>query len=440
MPLKRELERERVFDRWRNMSVDSDIVWCDSGTQVTGEVVAAAKLHVLHLDPIKLKMGEKWERLSSLVHKLFEKTLRQAQGPRDHFLRVDEMSYVVTFHNLSLEEANLACASVARKVCELLFGSDIDDIAVRSLVGPVCATALGGKLGDATQISEILERRGSETIVTPKSIDPGWRAQETGMGHAGAFWQPSGWIRNARRLMTGAGLVPAFFPIWDLKNRKSASLFCSACSGADRTRLALRRALSGANEAQIVEAEIALLNAAAEYAHRLHMAQRVCAVGVGVSYETLSGFHSRIHYIGALKALQTIPTCPLLIRVEQVPTGTPLGRLAEMIAMLGIANVRVTVEFQSMRALPQLDIRLGAAGIGGSLKDCKDGNLALTVQKLARRAADQRAFSFLHDVDTAEMLATAVQSGIRFGSGNAIDRSHYCYNGEEPVPDLPLKL
>lgn len=422
------------------MSIDSEIARNGCGTRVTGEEVAAAKLHVLHLDPIKLKMGEKWQRLSDLVHKLFEKTLRQAQGPRDHFLRADEMSYVVTFHNLSLEEANVACASVARKVCELLFGADIDDIGVRSLVGPVAAVALDDKPCDAARISEILERRGRETIVTPKSIDPGWRAQETGMGHAGTLWQPRGWIGNARRMLTGLGLVPGFFPIWDLKNRKSASLFCSACSGADRTRLSLRRALSGGHEAQIVEAEIALLNAAAEYAHRLHLAQRVCAVGVGVSYETLSGFHSRIHYIGALKALQTMPTCPLLIRVEQVPMGTPLGRLAEMIAMLGIAHVRVTVEFQSVRALPEFDIRLGAAGLGASLRHCKDGNPAPAIQKLARRAMDQRAFSFLHDIDTAEMLAMAVQSGIRFGSGHAIDRSHHCYSGEEAVPDLPLKL
>ena len=84
--------------------------------------VPAAKLHVLQLEPIKAKLGPKWEKLSALVHTLFEKSLRRAQGPADHFLLVDEMSYVVTFHNLSLEEASLACASVAKEVCDLLFG------------------------------------------------------------------------------------------------------------------------------------------------------------------------------------------------------------------------------------------------------------------------------------------------------------------------------
>lgn len=421
------------------MSTDSDLEWVDKDDRPSADEVSAAKLHVLHLDPIKAKLGEKWERLSNLVHKLFEKTLHQTQGPRDHFLLVDELSYVVTFHNLSLEEAGLACASVAQKVCELLFGADIEDIAVRSLVGPVSAALLRGKLGDAARITEVLERRGGEIIVTPKSADPGWRAQALGAGPASGLWQPSGWIRKAHRLAAEARIMPGFFPVWDIKNRKSASLFCSAWSGADRIRVSVRRALSNAAESQIVDTEIAMLNATAEYAHRVHAAQKVCAVGVGVSYETLSGFHARIHYIGALKALQTVPTSPLLLRVERVPPGTPLGRLAEIVAMLSIPNVRVTVEFQSLRALPDLDIRLGAAGLGASLKNFDGGNLAVAIQKLARRAADQRAFAFLHDIDTAEMLAAATQGGIRFGSGNAIDRTR-CYSGEEPVPDLPLQL
>src|SRR5581483_7953773 len=80
--------------------------------------IAAAKLHVLRLDPIKEKMGDRWERLSALVHKLFEKSLQQVQGPADRFLRLDDMSYVLSFHDLSVEEASLACAAIAKEVCE----------------------------------------------------------------------------------------------------------------------------------------------------------------------------------------------------------------------------------------------------------------------------------------------------------------------------------
>jgi hypothetical protein len=417
------------------MNANSDLEQDGETGQATVEEVAAAKLHVLHLDPIKAKLGDKWERLSNLVHTLFERALYQTQGPRDHFLLVDELSYVVTFHDLSLEEAGLACASVARKVCELLFGADIEDIAVRSLVGPVSAALLTGKVGDATRIAEILERRGGEIIVTPKSIDTGWQLRKA---RTAARWQPAGWIKKAHELAADAGIRPGFFPLWDLKSRRSASFFCSAYSGAERNMVSVRRALARASESRITGAEIAFLNATAEYAHRVHAAQKVCSLGVGVSYETLSGFHSRIHYIGALKAIETIPSCPLLLRVERVTPGTPLGRLAEIIAMLNVPNVRVTVEFQSLRSIPELDIRLGVAGLGASLRNLDGGDLAGTVQKLARRAAEQKAFAFLHDIDTSEMLAIAVQTGIRFGCGSAIERTH-CYSGEEPVPDLPLQ-
>jgi hypothetical protein len=420
------------------MSADSE--QGDGGPDhLPAEEIAAAKLHVLHLDPIKAKLGDRWERLSNLVHKLFEKALLQTQAPGDQFLLVDELSYIVTFHKLSLEEASLACASVAQKVCGLLFGADIDDIAVRSLVGPVSAALLSGRVGDVARIADMLERRGGEMIVTPTSIEPGWRTLEQARSQAGGMWQPQGWIEKARELGGSIGVTPGFFPIWDLQSRKSASLFCSPCSGVKASRTSVRRALKHVRESRVVGAEIALLNAAAEYAHRVHAAHKLCALGVGVSYETLSGFHSRIHYIGALKAIETIPTCPLLLEVEQVPVGTPLGRLAEIIAMLSVPNIRVRVGFQSLRALPDLDIRLGAVGLGGSLKEMDGANLASSVRKLARRAADQKAFAFLHDIDIPEKLAAATENGIRFGSGHAIDRNRF-YTGEEPVPDFPLHL
>jgi hypothetical protein len=418
------------------MNANSDPERDNETGQAVAKEIAAAKLHVLHLDPIKAKLGDKWERLSNLVHTLFERTLYKAQGPRDHFLLVDELSYVVTFHDLSLEEAGLACASVARKVCELLFGSDIDDIAVRSLVGPVSVALLSGKLGDTARIAEILERRGGEIIVTAKSGKPAWQVRK---GRPGTQWQPAGWIKKAHELAADTGIRPGYFPLWDLKSLRSASFFCSAYSGTERNMVSVRRAIARANESRITGAEIAFLNATAEYAHRVHAAQKVCSLGVGVSYETLSGFHSRIQYIGALKAIATVPSCPLLLRVERVLPGTPLGRLAEIIAMLNVPNVRVTVEFQSLRAIPELDIRLGVAGLGASLRNLDGGDLAMAVQKLARGAAEQKAFAFLHDIDTEEMLAIAVQHGIRFGCGSAIERTH-CYSGEEPVPDLPLQL
>jgi len=158
-----------------------------------------------------------------------------------------------------------------------------------------------------------------------------------------------------------------------------------------------------------------------------------------VTYETLSGFHSRIHYISALKSIHVPADCPLLLCVDQVPEGTPVGRLAEMVAMLAVPNVRIMVQFESLRALPQLDIRLGAIGIGGTLPhNCDPAAANAIAQKLARRATGQKAFALLHGLDSDAALEASLNSHIRFGSGSAI-KGLRIFSSKDPIPDFPLR-
>lgn len=102
-------------------------------------VISAAKIHVLNLEPIKIRLGKKWPRLSGLAHSLFEKALKRGQGPLDGFVGAGELTYIATFHGRSPDQVTLLCASIAREVCELLFGDGAGDISVRNLVGAVGA-------------------------------------------------------------------------------------------------------------------------------------------------------------------------------------------------------------------------------------------------------------------------------------------------------------
>ena len=142
--------------------------------------VSAAKLHVLQLGPIKDRLGVKWAKLSGLVHQLFEAAIRDAQGPRDHFVRLDELSYVVTFHGLSFDEATLACTAVAQKVCEKLFGGTGGGIAVRALVGQLAEEVLEQQFKDGKHIAAHLELNGQEIVVSsdPGRIPPTTKAAE----------------------------------------------------------------------------------------------------------------------------------------------------------------------------------------------------------------------------------------------------------------------
>lgn len=397
--------------------------------------VPAAKLHVLQLEPIKAKLGPKWEKLSALVHTLFEKSLRRTQGPRDHFLLVDEMTYVVTFHDLSLAEASLACTCVAKEVCDLLFGADIDDLTIRGLVGLVPPAMLENAGDKGMQLTELLERIGGEITVTPRdNPEAAWEKTLTPAP------VPTGeWINRAHFLAEEVGLRIGYFPVWDLAARKSASLFLSAFNRSNETPIGVRHALRGIEEPRIAHFETTLLQAAAEYAQMVHAAQKICALGVGVSYETLSGFHSRIHYIGALKSIRTLADCPLLLRIDQIPDGTPVGRLAEIVTMLSMPNVRVTLQFESLRSLPEMDVRMGVVGIGGALPPhCDVATAVAQAQRLVRRTSGQKAFAFLHGLENDALTEAALKCHVRFGSGHALGGGRH-YTGTEPIPDFPLR-
>lgn len=400
---------------------------------------AAAKLHVLNLGPIKERLGEKWPKLSDLVHKLFEAALRDAQGTRDHFVQVDELSYVVTFHGLSFEEATIACTAVAQKVCEKLFGGTETNVAVRALVGQLADDVLAQHFQDGKHIAAHLELNGREITVKsdPGRIPP--RVTHVTPGADDFDWAPVDTIRKARASVLPLGLEIGLFPIWELGRGKSSCLYASPYPRGGAAKMGCTRQLLSTLPARIVDAEITVLMTAHAYAHRLRQSGKVCALGAAVSFETLMGFNNRIRYITALKSLTIPAECPILLKIEDVPDGTPLGKVAEIIAMLAVPNVRFTVQYRSAQSAPKVDIRLGAAGMGIALPHHCDVALAgIFMKKLVNAFAEQRGFIFVEGLDTQELLAAAQSCGVRFGTGQALGK--LWFSGEDQLPHFPLSL
>ena len=409
-----------------------------SGTQAGA--VPAAKMHILGLLPLKEKLGPKWERLSGLVHKLFKRAIAQNQGPSDHFIVLDELSYAVTFSSLSLSETRLICNAIAREVCELLFGDQVDEVCVRTMVAKIVLPADMGAERAHVLIDDMLEKTGVEMVVT-QTQQVGTREPVISVKERrpGEFSSPLEQIQAAHAALTPLGLGLGLFPIWELRNGSSNLLFLAPMGGKTQSGLAGRLSMAGMPEAQTVALEIELLKTACAYASRIHDAGKVCAVGVGVSYNTLSAFHARIRYITALQKTNFSPASPLVLKMEQVPEGAPDARIGEIVTMLRRDNVRAMVEFHSLAMLPPFDIRLGASGFGGALPAGTDGATALRIlEKLARRAAAQKASAFLDHIDTADLLVAANQANVRLGTGTKLSLRHF--TGLEDIPHFPLTL
>jgi hypothetical protein len=417
----------------------------DNQSRSAEETVPAAKLQVLGLAPIKRKLGDKWDRLSDLVHKLFEKAIANAQGPNDHFITLDELSYVVTFGNLSLPQTKLMCASIAREVCEHLFGDKIDEVSVRTIIAEVIAPDQAIEAHPGAHLNALLERDGVETIHTHK-VRPDIQPEPlrpppapAGASHPAPVAAMAEPISAAHALLAQKGLKLGLFPMWELKKGVCNSLFLTTFTGNGVSTLTTGTSRLLGAEGQIVDIEISHLYAAAAYAARMRAEKKVCALAVGVSYDTLGCFRSRIRYMAALQAAVFPSSNPLLVRIEQIPEGAPEGRIAEFAAMLTPKNVRVTLEFRSLACLRRVDIRLGATAMGGTLPANGDHVLAREMaERLVQKAMAQKAFSFLENLDSPEHLALANRANIRFGRGLALSTLHF--SGLERVPAFPLVL
>jgi hypothetical protein len=104
-----------------------------------------------------------------------------------------------------------------------------------------------------------------------------------------------------------------------------------------------------------------------------------------------------------------------------------------------VPNVRITLQFESLRSLPELDVRVGAIGIGGALPPHCDVPTAVALaQRLVRRTSGQKAFAFLHGLENEALIETSIKNHVRFGSGRAIGAGRH-FTGNEPIPDFPLR-
>ncbi len=424
------------------MTEATDIVWPNEMAAGTMQAkVPAAKLHVLALAPLKERLGTKWPRLSELVHKLFEAAIARAQGPDDYFAQLDELSYIAIFRSLTVADATQVCATIAREVCQALFGDLAEEVSVRNVVSAVVVPAGSNRLQIGKLIEAMLERDGTETVITQSAQwappTPVVAVPETALKPQLPALER---IREIQSWLSEFGLKAIFLPVWDLQRRESnALLLTRVADGVDQLAAVGSHLFDPSDRKLVADVEIALLDAAGAYAGRIATARKICAICVGVSYETLSAFQSRIRYITALQKLRLLRSTPLMLKIEQIPEGTPTARIGELAAMLKLPNIRLILDFQSLRAVPKFDFRINAMGLGGAFPKTTDREIAAKVVKgCVETAAAQKLFAFLNHLDNDEAVRIAIECNAHFGSGMGF--SGPVFNGLEEVPNFPMKL
>ena len=203
----------------------------DERVDIANAAIPAAKLHVLGLAPLKKRLGPRWEKLSALVHRLMEKAIRAAQAPSDHCILLDELSYAVTFSNLSLAEASRVCAAIAQEVCEHLFGDQIDEVSVRNIIAEIAAIKSIDSTDIGRQIETLVEARGIESVIT-HSVESGAPAPVVVVAgnEVKRPLQTPDSIKTIQAHFATYGLKLGLLPIWNLERASSNCLFVTPLS------------------------------------------------------------------------------------------------------------------------------------------------------------------------------------------------------------------
>ena len=214
---------------------------------------SAGKLHLLDLANVKIQMGDRWARMADPVERFFEGAIRRNLGPGDTFLRQGELSYILLFPNLSTEETQVKCRTIAEEVCERLFGDQVQGASLRTLVVALGPDALAGDAISGT-LDELLERKGKELIVdvtASKKQEP-----ETGSPGAGAAAAESEEKKHTF----------LYRPIWDATKNVVITYLCQ-CVDANDSANAKVYARPEDKRAAI---DRAVLQECAERTHELH--------------------------------------------------------------------------------------------------------------------------------------------------------------------------
>ena len=131
---------------------------------------SAGKLQLLDLAPLKAHIGNKWERLSTHLETFFETAIKRSLAAGDTYTRVNELSYLVLFRGLSVEETQLRCSIISQEICQRLFGEHSVEASLRNLVACVDIGDLPTDVGKINALDSLLEQCGKETIISASHL------------------------------------------------------------------------------------------------------------------------------------------------------------------------------------------------------------------------------------------------------------------------------
>ena len=210
---------------------------------------------------------------------------------------------------------------------------------------------------------------------------------------------------------------PGLLPIFNLQQEAPPIYLSGPVSIRDGKYLFGGEALKFCHPQYRPSLDIAMLEFALNLLPYGTPAKQVSAVATSVSYETLAWLRSRRSYLDALRAAQIADNPHVIVKIDDVPRGTPVWRMTELVAMLKPVVKRIFVQLSDRDNSLARSSCIGAAGFCAAIgPQAELSEIANTASRLRNIATAQHAFSYVMGVDSAAALNVIRDAGIRLAS------------------------
>lgn len=378
-------------------------------------IASAGKIQVLDLGVLKERLGPKWDRMALHVQMFFEAAIRRALKPGDTFSRIEDLSYVVMFRDLTATEAEIECAAISEEVCKRLFGENGEQVSLRNLVARVNLSTIPTGDEQKSKLSALLEREGKEVIVTRS----GASAQAQGTSAKTFRLIMNGNALTRERISTD-DLRFVYRPIWDAVNHVVLTYLCQptlpfllagAASGFCTTDQEDDQALL----------DLHILQECIDRGTRLRTQGLRVILAAPVHFSTISRQRSWQDYSNVLRRVPREIARDLAYVMFGIDHGVPHIRLSQELPKLSRTAYRVFCAVDRYQGIGARFAKTSAHGVGTTLDEREDEASSVSrIRDVAKETQAAAIESFVLGLRSTSLALQSIHSGIRYLEGSAV--------------------
>ena len=354
----------------------------------------------------------------------------------DYFQKVDELSYLIVFRYLSVNDAQEKCVVIAQAASRHLFGEDLGAISIRVVVGTIDNTLRLKDLDPITAMQSAFQTAGIEIIVTQGSEQPIDTAAVLRQPLAEALAPAKAHCRKVtlgsdledREVLTLDEITFRYRPIWDSNRKVVLTYLCQPMprSGTEATmKTSTYRLCVVQNPAEACLLDLHVFREVVRRIEVLRAEGVRIVVACPVHFGTISHSRSWTEYQRALDRAGTAIVHDIVFLLIGFEQGVPNVKLTQEIPKLTSRSKLVFAAIAYREGDLSRFARTGVHAIGMELRPNSGSGqkMLAAVDALALESQKTSMASFVLGVKSRSIVISAIASGVRYLEGETIAAS-----------------